>query len=162
MRLPVSSFFRSKSRKRCHIWHRPTTAHTHTHSHCRTIRLFTECNEAKILFGFPMDIDPNSPELLTSKRFAAHAAYLIQMIDTALNMLGPDIEMLTEIMADLGAKHIRYGVKAHMFPIMGRCLIEVLEECLPEGYFTPTIKEAWVETYGALSADLIEAVNKKK
>lgn len=109
-----------------------------------------------------MDIDPNSVELLTSKRFASHSAYLIQMIDTALNMLGPDIEMLTEIMADLGAKHIRYGVKAHMFPIMGRCLIATLEECLPEGHFTPSVKEAWVETYSALSDDLIVAVNKKK
>jgi hypothetical protein len=38
-----------------------------------------------------------------------HAAYLIQMIDTALNMLGPDIELLTEIMTELGIKHVRYG-----------------------------------------------------
>jgi hypothetical protein len=62
-----------------------------------------------VLFGFPIDIDPTSPEVLTSKRFIMHAAYLIQMIDTALNMLGPDIELLTEIMTELGIKHVRYG-----------------------------------------------------
>ena len=83
------------------------------------------------------------------------------MINMALNMLGPDIETLTEIMTDLGAKHIRYGVKAHMFPIMGRCLIATLEECLPNGHFTPSVKEAWVETYKTLSDDLIIAVSKK-
>lgn len=125
------------------------------------IRLFAECAGAKVLFGFSIDIDPYSPELLTSKRFATHSAYLIQMIDTALNMLGPDIEMLTEIMADLGDKHVGYGVQPEMFPIMGRCLIATLEECLPDGHFTPTVKEAWVETYDALAIDLVKAIKAK-
>lgn len=84
------------------------------------------------------------------------------MIEASLNMLGPDIETLTEIMADLGSRHIRYGVRAHMFPMMGRCLIATLEECLPDGYFSPSMKEAWVETYKALSDDLIIAVTKKE
>jgi hypothetical protein len=56
---------------------------------------------------------------MKSKRFIMHAAYLVQMLDTVLNMLGPDIELLTEIMLDLGAKHLRYGVKPDMFPRMG-------------------------------------------
>lgn len=55
------------------------------------------------MFGFPIDIDPKSAELVVSKRFLMHASYLIQMLDTALNMLGPDIELLTEIMTELGA-----------------------------------------------------------
>ena len=71
--------------------------------------LFAHCPEAKVLFGFPIDVDTNSDELLTSKRFLAHASYLLEMIDTSLSMLGPDIELLTEIMEELGIKHIRYG-----------------------------------------------------
>jgi hemoglobin-like flavoprotein len=110
-----------------------------------------------------MDIDPYSDELLKSKRFQMHAGYLIQMIDTALNMLGPDIELLTEMLMDLGVKHIRYGVKPEYFPIMGFCLIATLEECLTSAKFTQAMKEAWVETYDALSGDMIQAqLNHKK
>jgi methyl-accepting chemotaxis protein len=85
-----------------------------------------------------------------------HAAYLIQMLDTALNMLGPDIELLTEIMEELGIKHIRYGVKPEMFPIMGDALLLTLEDNL-KADFTDAVKAAWVETYNALSQDMIRA-----
>jgi methyl-accepting chemotaxis protein len=90
-----------------------------------------------------------------------HAAYLIQMIDTALNMLGPDIELLTEIMTELGLKHVRYGVKPEMFPIMGDALLHTLEATLKSS-FTGPVKEAWVEVYSALSQDMIRAQVKAK
>lgn len=66
-------------------------------------KLFEIQPSTKVLFGFPIDVDPHSPELLASKRFLMHASYLIEMLDTALNMLGPDIELLSEIMLELGA-----------------------------------------------------------
>jgi hypothetical protein len=47
--------------------------------------------------------------LSRSARFTKHAKYFIQMIDKALGMLGPDIELLTEILLDLGQKHVGYG-----------------------------------------------------
>jgi hemoglobin-like flavoprotein len=123
--------------------------------------LFDKCPQAKVLFGFPIDIDPNSSELLQSKQFLMHAVYLIQMIDTALDMLGPDIELLTEIMTELGIKHVRYGVKPEMFTIMGDALVHTLETTL-KGDFTDPIREAWIETYGALSQDMIRAQIKAK
>ena len=86
-----------------------------------------------------------------------HASYLIQMIDTAMNMLGPDSELLTEIMLDLGAKHVSYGVKPEYFPVMGEALILTLEETLKEE-ITPEIKEAWKETYHELSSDMVKAL----
>jgi methyl-accepting chemotaxis protein len=90
-----------------------------------------------------------------------HAAYLVQMLDTALNMLGPDIELLTEIMHELGMKHVRYGVKPEMFPIMGDSLLHTLETTLKSD-FTEPIKAAWVEIYSALSQDMIRAQVKAK
>ena len=129
------------------------------------IRLFTECAEAKVLFGFPITMDPSSKELLLSKRVVAHAAYLIKMIDSVLNMLGPDTEVLTEIMAELSKKHVRMGITPDMFRSMGKCLIGMLEECLAEyqsGFrFTQTIKDAWVETYAVLSSGMLQAYEDK-
>lgn len=82
---------------------------------------------------------------------------MVQMLDSALHMLGPDIELLTDIMTDLGAKHVGYGVKPNLFIIMGDCLLEVLEDLLPEGKFTPSVKNSWKLVYGALAADLMKA-----
>jgi hemoglobin-like flavoprotein len=111
-------------------------------------------------------MDPSSTDMLQSKRFITHASHLIQMIDTTVNMLGPDIEMLTEIMLELGAKHVRYGVTPPMFPIMGKCLLQTIEECLTmetEGgsrfIYTQEMKDAWVEVYIALSNDMVRARN---
>jgi nitric oxide dioxygenase len=121
-------------------------------------RLFKRCPETKVLFGFRLDIEPDSPELLKSKNFVRHSAYLIQMIDTAVNLLGPDIETLTEIMYELGVKHIRFGVKPYMFPIMGECLIEAIEDSLDES-LKPEVRGAWKSTFDALSNDMIESQN---
>jgi hypothetical protein len=85
-------------------------------------KLFLRDPTMKLLFGLPIDIDVESEEVLQSRRFLRHATYLVGTLDTALNMLGPDIELLTEIMLDLGVKHVTYGVKPEYFPIMGKVL----------------------------------------
>jgi hypothetical protein len=73
--------------------------------------------EAKAIFGFGKSgKEEISKELIDSRRFTTHAKYFIQMIDKALGMLGPDIELLTEILLDLGKKHVNYGVKPEFFP----------------------------------------------
>jgi hemoglobin-like flavoprotein len=86
-----------------------------------------------------------------------HSAYMIQMLDTALNMLGPDIELLSEIMHELGVKHVRYGVKPEMFPVMGEALFLTLENVLGSDFDTVT-RAAWKETYNELSQDMVRAM----
>jgi len=71
-------------------------------------------------------------------------------------MLGPDIELLTEILVELGQKHVRYGVKYEMFPVMGDALLHTLNECLGDD-FTDEIREAWKETYVEISTDMLKA-----
>jgi hypothetical protein len=58
-------------------------------------QLFLDCQPAKVLFGFPANVDVESSEVLESKRFKMHAAYMIQMLDTALNMLGKSSQLIT-------------------------------------------------------------------
>ena len=116
--------------------------------------------EAKVIFGFDKNMDV-SGGLAKSPRFVKHAKYFIQMIDKALGMLGPDIELLTEILLDLGAKHVGYGVKPEYFPSMGRALIFAVKEQLDDK-FTEETKDAWVEVYGALSYDMIRAQKIKR
>ena len=122
-------------------------------------RMFELEPAAKVIFGFKENM--KSEDLLKSNRFSKHAKYFIQMIDKALGMLGPDIELLTEILMDLGKKHVQYGVKPEYFPSMGRALVYAVEELLPEEEFSRQVKDAWVEVYGALSYDMIRAQKAK-
>ena len=61
---------------------------------------FQRCPAAKVLFGFPEEMDPECESMLTNKRFILHASNMINMLDRALNMLGPDAELLDEILTD--------------------------------------------------------------
>jgi hypothetical protein len=60
-------------------------------------RLFHRSQAIKVLFGFPADAEPS--DFVDSERFKMHSAYLqlIQMIDTAMQMIGPAHELLTEM-----------------------------------------------------------------
>jgi len=118
-------------------------------------RFFDLEPEAKRVFGFRST--QSEEELIKSRRFTKHAGYFISMIDKALGMLGPDIELLTEILMELGVKHVSYGVEPEYFPSMGRALIHSIQDTLGEKHFTPEIKDSWVEVYGALSYDMIRA-----
>lgn len=122
--------------------------------------LFTESPPTKELFGFPITIDPSSKDLLDSRRFKMHSAYMIQMLDTALGMLGPDIELLSDILLELGSKHERYGVKPEMFMVMGKSLNHALSKVLGKSFDAAT-QEAWKETYAELSNDMIRAQKKR-
>ena len=107
-------------------------------------------------------MDTQSDELLNSKRFLGHAAYMLEMLDTGIQMLGPDIDLLTEIMTDLGHKHVRYGVRAEMFPAMGEALEYMLGQVLGEQQFSPACREAWKEVYAAMTRDMILAMKKHR
>lgn len=124
-----------------------------------SFRLFELEPDSKVIFGFSASADVES-ELSKTPRFVKHAKYFILMIDKALGMLGPDIDLLTEIMLDLGVKHVSYGVKPEYFPSMGRALIHSMQEQLGSR-FTEETKDTWVEVYGALSYDMIRAQKMK-
>eukprot|EP00977_Amphora_coffeiformis_P015264 scaffold4484_cov170-Amphora_coffeaeformis.AAC.4 len=68
-------------------------------------------------------------------------------------MLGPDIELLTEINHDLGKRHVRYGVKPEMYEFMGEALVYTLEKLLGDD-FKPEVREAWNQIYIELSDDI--------
>lgn len=67
--------------------------------------LFEKCPPAKVLFGFPLDMDPTCERLRKSQRFVAHAKHMIDMLDRAVHMLGPDAELLEEMLFDCKPAH---------------------------------------------------------
>ena len=106
-------------------------------------------------FGHGDDLDD---EFYKSPRLIRHAVHYMTMVDRAIALLGPDIELLTEILLELGANHQKFGVKSSFYPPMGQSLIMTLEKMLKD-QFTPEIKDSWLECYQALAYDMIRAKN---
>lgn len=65
--------------------------------------LFKRCPETRALFGFD-STDPDDVQLAASPKFRANAINLTTMLDTAVDMLGPDQDTLTEILKRLGER----------------------------------------------------------
>lgn len=124
-------------------------------------RLFTKCPETKLMFDFPIDFDPECEEIKSSKRFSQHSRHLILMLDRAVNLLGPDIAILHMILADLGTKHARIGVKEEYYPYMGEALIRTLKNILGDK-LTPEAIDAWRVVYDVLCGEMVKASNYDK
>lgn len=114
-------------------------------------RLFERSPKAKAVFGFPKDLTNDLDELKLNRRFVMHASYMIRMLDTAFQLLGPDQQLLSEIMADLGARHAKAGVEDDMFLVMEEALIATLKEILSEDAFGSKESLAFRETYSVLA-----------
>ena len=110
------------------------------------------CPKAMSLFGFKCD---GKVDLSKSEMFIMHAKKFVTMLDSAVDMLGPNLDMLTDILTELGQKHaIKYLVKPEYFPPMGIALLESLQEVDKE--FTLDIQKSWRVVYTAISADMIK------
>jgi hypothetical protein len=75
------------------------------------LKMFDYKPDTKAVFGFDVDYCPTPQELKDSGNLNI-ALSIIQKFDASLQMLGPDSELLEEILVDLGKRHARYGVKA--------------------------------------------------
>ena len=89
-------------------------------------------------------------------RIVKIAKRFVQTLDTAFSLLGPDYELLTEVLTDLGKKHKRYGVTTEYFVNMGNAILITLAETLGPKYFTPQLRQSWLDVYKALTKDMIK------
>jgi len=116
------------------------------------VKFFGLVPEAKAIFGFDNKTMKNDDEFYDSPRFLAHGKHFVLILNKAFDMLGPDLEMLTDILLELGETHrYKYGVKSEYFPIMGVALLQCIEEMLGPKRFTVQTKSCWLEIYQALT-----------
>jgi len=79
----------------------------------------------------------------------------IEMFDMAIDMVGPDIDMLTEILEEMGEKHIRYGVSPDMYPLMGVAISDAVSTILGENKFDAKHRDAFKKLYDEMADDMI-------
>jgi len=115
------------------------------------------------------DDDQIKEDLYTSPLFLRHAKGVVQMLDAAINMLGPDMGPIEEALKGLGAKHVNFGVLPPHYAIVGEALLYTLGAALGDGW-TPKVQKGWEAIYDFVSTKmmdgaeqyLLEKVNKSK
>ncbi|MEM7594151.1 MAG: globin family protein [Cyanobacteria bacterium P01_A01_bin.83] len=105
--------------------------------------LFTANPEAKPLFE-TTDMEKQKKKLLNS---------LVLVVE---NLREPEI--LDSSLRGLGARHVKYGALPEHYPLVGNALLKTFEQYLQEGW-TPEVKQAWVDAYGAISEIMLDGAD---
>lgn len=86
-----------------------------------------------------------------------HADGIVKLLDSILQMLGPDAEFIEEILTQVGIRHAKMGVNVAFFPFLGQALLWSLEKTIGNE-MTHEHKEAWDEVYDAISSIIVKAI----
>lgn len=86
-----------------------------------------------------------------------HAVRMLEMLDSVFTMLGPDTEVLEEVLRDLGGRHLSYGVRPQYFPYLGQSLVHALRQAIPE-HWDDSVEDAWTQVYEELSGEIMRSM----
>jgi hemoglobin-like flavoprotein len=69
-----------------------------------------------------------------------------------------DSEALSKALKGLGTRHVKYGVLPEHYPMVGGALLHTFETTLSTAW-TPEIRQAWTEAYGAVTQLMLEGAD---
>mmetsp|Transcript_11344 Transcript_11344/g.17009 ORF Transcript_11344/g.17009 Transcript_11344/m.17009 type:complete len:153 (+) Transcript_11344:22-480(+) len=114
--------------------------------------IFSIAPEAKGLFKFVADIE--GEDIYINEDLIRHAKSVVSAVNKAVEMLGEDLDPLVTMLKALGKKHVKYGVVAAHYDVVGQALLATLGAALGDK-FTDEVKAAWTEIYGVISSTMI-------
>lgn len=103
---------------------------------------------AALFYGRLFELDPALRGLFKND-MQEQGRKLMTMIGLAVQRLD-QLETLGPTLADLGRRHIAYGVRDTDYATVAQALLWTLEQGLGDD-FTPELREAWTIVYGVLA-----------
>jgi hypothetical protein len=94
------------------------------------------------------DKNPSSNPL-----FKIKSQLFVQMLSVVIDMLGPDLVPMEEMLTDLGAKHLDYGVLEGDYDIIGDALMMTLQGHLPEEW-NDQLERSWRLVYNFMASTM--------
>ncbi len=92
---------------------------------------------------------PDAKPLFVTTDMAAQQKKLVaSLVLVVENLREP--EALSDTLKGLGARHVKYGALPEHYPLVGNALLMTFEQYLGNDW-TPEVKQAWVDAYGAIS-----------
>lgn len=109
---------------------------------------------ARLFYDRLFELDPSVRPLFRTD-LDEQGRRLMAMIAAAVNGLG-DLPALLPVLQDLGRRHVRYGVTAGHYTVVGQALLDTLEKGLGPD-FTPEVRKAWTTVYNTIAGTMITA-----
>ena len=101
------------------------------------------------------ELDPEAQRLFARTDMVAQGHKVMRMFAEIVHILDRPEALVTEV-ADLGRRHVGYGVQDHQYDSVGIALLWTLERGLGPT-FTDEVRDAWTEAYLLLSTVLRRA-----
>lgn len=114
-------------------------------------KFFAMYPEAMSLYG----VQGEGGKWCKTKSFHLLSKDFVNMFDSVIDMLGPNADMLQEVLIDLGRTQNKRGVKLEHYPAMGIALIEALRQL--DKKFTLETEMCWRQVYLGVSLDMSKA-----
>jgi hemoglobin-like flavoprotein len=95
-------------------------------------------------------IDDKNPS--TNPLFKIKSQLFVQMLSVAIDMLGPDLAPMEEMLIDLGAKHLDYGVLDGDYDIIGDALLMTLKSHLLRDEWNDRWEQSWRCVYNFMAS----------
>jgi hemoglobin-like flavoprotein len=105
------------------------------------------------------ELDPQARRLFATTDMEAQGRKVMGMFAEIVRTLDRPEELIAEV-ADLGRRHVHYGVQDSQYDSVGIALLWTLEQGLGPA-FTPEMRDAWTEAYLLVSSILRRATTRE-
>lgn len=105
------------------------------------------------------ELDPQARRLFATTDMEAQGRKVMGMFAEIVRTLDRPEELVAEV-ADLGRRHVHYGVQDSQYDSVGIALLWTLEQGLGRA-FTPEVRDAWTEAYLLVSSILRRATTRE-
>jgi len=110
----------------------------------------TAVESARFFYSKLFELDPETERLFAGTNWEAQHRKLMDMFAEIARVIDRPDDLVPEV-ADLGRRHVHYGVRESQYDSVGTALLWTLEQGLGE-HFTPEVRDAWTEAYQLVSA----------
>ncbi|NEQ82790.1 MAG: flavohemoprotein [Moorea sp. SIO2I5] len=102
------------------------------------------------------DYPAAQPLFDTTDMVAQKKKLLASLVLVVENLRKPDT--LSSALKGLGARHVKYGALPEHYPLVGNTILKTFEQYLGADW-TPEVKQAWVDAYGAITTIMLDGAD---
>jgi len=113
----------------------------------------------KPVFGFNVEKEVK-PFGLQRMGILIHGLGIVKMLDEIFSAIGPDLELLEIIVSELGEKHCKLGMSPDHFLLLGRALLQVLEQVMGDEWDSE-LRSAWFQVIRVVSFAISKSMQKR-
>jgi hemoglobin-like flavoprotein len=115
---------------------------------------------ARFFYEKLFELDPEAQRLFARTDMEAQGRKVMQMFAEIVRNLDQPDTLVSEV-ADLGRRHVHYGVRDSQYDSVGTALLWTLEHGLGPA-FTDDVRNAWTEAYLLISTVLRRAAAREQ